>query len=269
VQIGINSYSYLWNFGLEEALEQFKQMGFRSVELMASPPHIYTPTLGEDVIRRVRQTIERLDLQLVALNPISLDINLASVNEDVRRFTVDRYKQLIALAHEWDVPFVIVPPGRLNPLAPPDPEWIWSQAKPGYEAIIEYAERKNVTLLLENVPSLFIQTAEDVMRVLNELKSDHFGSVYDVANGYMVEDPADGIRKLGSLIRHVHLSDTRKTQWLHDVIGAGEIDFASVHQALEDIHFDGVCMLEVIHREPSRAIPDSVRHLESSGWLLR
>ena len=266
MKIGVNTYPYLWKTSLPDAFRSIRAMGITEVEILASPPQLWPRALKVEERLEIQRTMEETGIRLVALNPPGQDINMASPHPDMRAYTVDIYKQLIDLAFDWKAPFIVMPPGRLHPLLPPDFEWVWKQCKPDFLRLIDYAERHGVTLLLENIPSLFLQTAEEIAWAIDDLGSNRIGAIYDVANGFMSEDPAKGIAILREKIKLVHLSDTTRRKWEHNKIGDGDVDFFSVYKALREIEYEGACLLEIIHPDATEGIESSIETLKAIGW---
>jgi sugar phosphate isomerase/epimerase len=268
MKIGINTYPFLWTASVKEAFQKVKQLGFQEIEILTSPP--FFPLSDQDMMKpkEFNLLVEQAGVRIHSLNIPGQDINLASPFEEMRQFTVNQYRKLIDFAQATNTPYIVMPPGRLHPLLPPDFEWVWKITKPHLEELVEYAEKKGVSLLIENIPSLFLQSAEQIHWVTEEVKSDQFGVIYDVANGFMVENPVEGIYKLKDKIKLVHLSDTTKEKWSHNVIGNGSVDFGSIYHALSDIKFDGLCMLEIIHPEAENGILSSVNQLKQNGWVI-
>jgi sugar phosphate isomerase/epimerase len=268
VRIGINTYPFLWTSTVGDAFPKIKSMGFNDIEVLTSPPFFPLSENGRMKASDFNNLVEQANVNICSLNIPGQDINLASPFEEMREFTVNQYLKLIEFAEQTSTPFIVMPPGRLHPLLPPDFEWIWKITKPYLEELVEYAEKKGVTLLIENIPSLFLQTAEQINWVTDEIKSNHFAVVYDVANGFMVEDPSEAIYLLKDKIKLVHLSDTTKEKWGHNVIGSGFVDFAGIGKALSEVRYDGICMLEIIHPEAEKGIISSVEHLQNNGWVI-
>ena len=268
MKIGINTYPFLWNSTLEDAFSRIKEIGFNQIEILTSPPFFPLSDRGLIKTDLFNQLVEKYKVNIHSLNIPGQDINLASPYEEMREFTVNQYWKLIEFAEKTNVPFIVMPPGRLHPLLPPDFEWIWNITKPHIEDLVEYAEKKGVTLLIENIPSLFLQTAEQIDWVTNEIKSDHFAVIYDVANGFMVENPVEGINRLKDKIKLVHLSDTTKKKWGHNIIGSGSIGFSNIYRKLLEINYSGICMLEIIHPEAENGLISSLDYLKKEGWIL-
>jgi len=70
------------------------------------------------------------------------------------------------------------------------------------------------------------------------------------------DEPAETVRRLGKLIRHVHLEDIAPTRVHHHMIpGEGVIDFRSTLAALQEIGYDGWVTIELYtcHENPDHA----------------
>ena len=86
----------------------------------------------------------------------------------------------------------------------------------------------------------------------------------------MKDEPPETIRRLGKLIRHVHLEDIAATRVHHHMIpGEGAIDFGATLAALKDIGYDGWVTIELYtcHENPDYAAKiarDRVLHIAKS-----
>jgi sugar phosphate isomerase/epimerase len=64
------------------------------------------------------------------------------------------------------------------------------------------------------------------------------------------------VRRLGKLIRHVHLEDIAPTRVHHHLIpGEGAIDFGAALKALKEVNYDGWVTIELYtcHENPDHA----------------
>lgn len=77
-------------------------------------------------------------------------------------------------------------------------------------------------------------------------------------------DPAELIRRYRDRVRHVHLKDVRSSPLEFLPLGAGEIDFAAVLGALEEIGYDGwlVVELDSYDGDPREAAAQSKTYLD-------
>jgi len=63
----------------------------------------------------------------------------------------------------------------------------------------------------------------------------------------------------------VHLSDASAKRWAHEPVGLGTVDFATIFRTLDEIAFDGACILEVVTPTPLPDIEASLDALASAG----
>jgi len=270
LKLGTAQYTYLWDYSLKESLRRIRDFGFKYIELMTTPPHFWPRQFTREQRESLRSLIERMDLELTAINPTFLDINLASPNPGFREESVKQIKEQIALAHDLGARILVVIAGRRHPLLAPPVEVVWKKfARDSMMRCVEYAEAKRVIFGLENGPSLFIDRTERMDFVFRQVKCPWMKFVYDVANASMVEPIVPGLERIKDHLIHVHLSDTESQTWAHHPVGMGRIDFLSIAKKLDEIHFSGVSILETTYGEdPDGGISKSIEKLTPLGWQL-
>jgi sugar phosphate isomerase/epimerase len=268
LKLGTAQYAYLLNYTLDFTLKEIKALGFRYLELMTAAPHIWPPAFDQNQRKSLRNQIETLGLELVAVNPTFLDINMASPNPGMREESVRQIMDQITLAHDLGAKLIVVIIGKRHPLIAYPVEVVWEKfAKEGILRCVEHAEKMNVIFGLENGPSLFIDTVDRMRFVLNEVRSSHMKAVFDVANASVVEPIVPALDKIKGDLVHVHLSDTDLQNWAHAGIGEGKIDFLPIAEKLREINYQGISILETtMPNEPKVSIIDSVEKLTRLGW---
>jgi sugar phosphate isomerase/epimerase len=270
LKLGTAQYAYLFNYTLEQTLKEIKEMGFRYVEIMTAPPQIWPRSFGRRQRKDLRKLIEQLGLELVAVNPTYLDINMASPNPGMREESVKQIMEQITLANDLGAKLVVVIVGKRHPLIAPPVEVVWEKyAKEGVLRCVEHAEKNKVVFGLEHGPSLFIDSSERMLFVLNEVRSPHMKVVFDVANASVVEPIVPALDRVKDHLIHFHLSDTDCRTWSHSSIGEGVIDFRPIAKKLMDINYSGVSILETTEPEnPKESIISSVEKLSRLGWQI-
>jgi sugar phosphate isomerase/epimerase len=270
LKLGTAQYAYLLNHSLDFALDDIKALGFRYLELMTAPPHFWPPAFDRDQRTALRKRIEGLGLELVAVNPTFLDLNMASPNPGMRAESVRQIIDQITLAHDLGARLIVVIVGKRHPLVAYPVEVVWQRfAREGVLRCVEHAEELGVIFGLENGPSLFIDTTEKMRFILDEIGSRHLKVVFDVANASVVEPILPALDRIKDELVHVHLSDTDLRTWTHSGIGEGKIDFPPIAEKLLEIGYQGVSILETtMPDEPRASIIDSVTRLTRLGWHL-
>jgi sugar phosphate isomerase/epimerase len=270
LKLGTAQYAYLLNYSLDVALSEIRTQGFRYIELMTAPPHIWPPAVNQGQRKALRNRIESLGLELVSVNPTYLDLNMASPNPGMREESVRQIIDQIILAHDLGAKLIVVIIGKCHPLIAYPVEVVWERfAKEGVLRCVEHAEKLDVIFGLENGPSLFIDTADKMRFVLNEVRSSHMKVVFDVANASVIEPIVPALDKIKEDLVHVHLSDTDLRTWTHSCIGDGKIDFLPIAEKLREIDYQGVSILETtMPDDPKVSIRDSVEKLTRLGWRV-
>jgi L-ribulose-5-phosphate 3-epimerase len=265
--LGVNTYSYIWSTPAAECLQQLDALAYREFELVLNPPHLTLDECAPGERKRLAAWLATSGLTVRSLNVPSLDHNLASPMRRMRQYSVNLFLDAIDLAADLGAAHLVVVPGRMSPLFAPPLQQRTAWMRESLDALVPHAERRGVTLALENVPFASFPDAHTLGAFVRDYASRSLAVCYDVANAHFIgESPAEGLHALRELVRLVHLSDTTRSAWRHDEAGLGDVPFSEVHAALDDIHFDGACMLEIISNEPARAIQRSHLALSAVGF---
>jgi L-ribulose-5-phosphate 3-epimerase len=115
------------------------------------------------------------------------------------------------------------------------------------------AQEVNVKIAIENVWNHFLydhqggndQTADELARFVDAFASPMVGVQFDIGNHWKFGDPAQWIRTLGKRIVKLDTKGFSRAQDKFTRITDGDIDWASVRKALEDIDFRGWVAAEV------------------------
>jgi sugar phosphate isomerase/epimerase len=270
LKLGTAQYAYLFNYTLEDTLKDIKTMGIRYIELMTAPPQIWPRSFDKRQRKDLRKLIGQLGLELVAVNPTYLDINMASPNPGMREESVKQIMEQITLANDLGAKLIVVIVGKRHPLIAPPVEVVWEKyAKEGVLRCVEHAEKNKVIFGLEHGPSLFIDSAEKMLFVLNEVGSSYMKIVFDAANASVVEPIVPALDRVKDHVVHFHLSDTDGKRWSHSPIGKGTIDFRPIAEKLMEMNYSGISILETTAPEnPTESIISSVEKLSRLGWQV-
>jgi sugar phosphate isomerase/epimerase len=161
---------------------------------------------------------------------------LGSSNESTQQAARSDLEQAIVWAAELDVQNILVPffgDGEL--ISDADLE----RATAGFKALAPIAAARGVTLCFEGTIA-----AGQVIAMAEQVASPAFGCYFDVANPVSRgQDPATELRRLGALVRQVHIKEHSPTQ--HNApLGHGFVDHAACAAALREIGYSGWLVLE-------------------------
>jgi L-ribulose-5-phosphate 3-epimerase len=275
-RFAVSTYSF-WQFRhdhlrrIERCIDLAAEMGFDGVEVL----HRQIEAESNDYLQLLKR---RAFLNGLALCGFSTHQTFLSPDADVRRKNIDHTIHCIELAHELGIPTMRVNTGtwktsknfdelmKNRGVEPPIPgstdEQGFGWVIDAYGEIVKHAERRGVTLGLENHWGLG-RTPEGVLRVVDAIRSPWLQVTLDTGN--FLEDPYDRLEQLapkaclvqmktyfgGGLWYTLDLDNRRIAQLLrrHNYCGYVSIEFEGKHdplvgvpRSLEELRkaFDGV-----------------------------
>lgn len=133
------------------------------------------------------------------------------------------------------------------------------------------AERLGVKILIENVWNHFLydheggpdQSAEPLAGYVDAFDSPWVGVQFDIGNHWKYGDPAAWIRTLDHRVKKLDIKGFSRARGEFTKITEGDIDWASVRQALRDIGFTGWVAAEVSGGGPER-LAEISRNMETA-----
>lgn len=199
----------------------------------------------------------------VSIHAPFADLNIASLNENIRQESIRQVKESIRVADFLDARVVTFHSGRYSPYS----LWFKEEAlkvnRKSMGEIVDYAKRLEVPLGLENTPEFFgaincgIQEMESILDSFGDMQ---LGMTLDVGHAHTCGDPGMFAEKLGPYLVNMHLHDNAGGNDDHLAVGDGKIDFKSFFRKLKG--YKGDFIIEVHSQE------DVWRSMERLGKLI-
>lgn len=272
LSVAASTFPFLYSHSGLDALKHLRTLGYDAFEMMIFPPHCWPRELGVRQRRAYRDWLSGEGLRLTSFCYPLLDNNPNGVDRLMRSYTLDRYREAIDLAAEWDCPYVVAIPGPVNSLINPPRQWMLDWFVAGVRELVDHTRGTGVAILLENVPFTFLPTAQDMAETA-ALIGPEVGVNFDICNSaYIREDPAAAIRMLGGLVRNVHISDSGYGEFKHERLGTGIVQPGPAAAALREIGYTGATVLEMISdalapgNDPDADYRASHAILAGHGW---
>ena len=263
----VNTYAYTMSHTAADCVSHLRGKGYSDFELMMYPGHLWPAHMNSAERSELRCHIETEDARVITLNMPNVDLNVAAAAEEMRVYTLGLLRGVITLAGDLGVPGVVLGIGKANPLFPAPTETLIGYFFQALDELLPLAGKAGTELWVENMPFSFISDADSLMNMLDRYGSDEVGFVYDVANGHFIaEDLAEGLCRVKSRLKLVHLSDTGQRIYRHDPVGYGDLDFAAIPPVLSEIGYEETAMLEIVSDDPDREIGESVDKLLMLGY---
>jgi len=266
-RFALNTYSHTLLGPLATQLPGFAQAGFRELELMMYPEHLWPPAMDAAARTALRRSLDALGLKVRTVNQPNVDINVAAASPEMRRYSLDILRSVISLGAELGAEGVVIGPGKPNPLLPAPAEQLRGWCFEALDTLLPHADACGIRLLMENMPFAFLPDAERMMATLERYGAEQIGVVYDVANAHFIgEDLEAGFARVALRLHTVHLSDTSRAAYRHDPVGIGDVDFVKALAGACAAGYRRAPVLEIISADPRRDIEDSARRLAALGW---
>ncbi|HEX3012847.1 MAG TPA: sugar phosphate isomerase/epimerase [Methanobacterium sp.] len=236
MKIGVSTLA-LFPMSLKEIMNFLESINVKYCELMLEYPY---NGIDPDLVNsyNIKTSIHA---------PLS-DVNIASLNESIRKASVEEIKNSINLASKTDSEAVVVHPGHMAFLARKFPEKIREKSLISLKECSRYAEEHGMKLCVENMPDMEGMTCKSLDE-LNELVQE-IGALMtvDVGHAHNAGVPIDEILKYDN-IGHVHLSDNDGSFDNHNAVGSKDIDFKSLFEGLKKKKFEGILVVEVTNKD--------------------
>lgn len=262
-------------YSVEQAITMIARIGYAGVELLADKPHLFAHGLDAAQVERVKRilTDSKLAVSNINANTASgyyedappepfFEPALSNPDKKLRRWRIEYTKRCIDLAKEVSATNVSITSGR-SMLGKP-PEEAVELFKDSLSEILSYAERRGIKVGIEYEPGLLLETANEVLALIEEMGSSALGVNLDVGHAYLAgENPAQVILDFSSKILNLHLEDIRGKKHYHRIPGAGDIDFLAMVEALQKIDYTGFVTVELYNHsdEPELAARESLAFL--------
>ncbi|MBX6311561.1 MAG: TIM barrel protein [Isosphaeraceae bacterium] len=121
----------------------------------------------------------------------------------------------------------------------------YQRSQANIRKLIPDAEKHGVKIAIEEVWNRFLLSPLEFVRYIDEFQSPWVGAYFDVGNVVEYGYPQEWIRELGPRILKIHIKEYKKQNRFDYPLGEGEIDWAEVRKALDDVGYQGWITAEV------------------------
>lgn len=218
---------------VERTAKALKQIGYDCLELCLELDDVRPEALDQARCIEIRAELDRIGISIA-----SLSYHADREPPDPRRANQER---AIYVAH-WMKAGILV----LNPEKTTDRERQWQEHVGRFKRFCALADDLDVTIAIEPEPLLVVGSSQDMAQMIDEVGSPRLRVNLDIGHAQVTdEDLVASIHALGSDIVHLHLEDIAGRVHRHLPFGEGDIDFAAVRQALEDIKYGGPYVVDL------------------------
>ncbi|MCD6127817.1 MAG: sugar phosphate isomerase/epimerase [Methanomicrobia archaeon] len=205
---------------LNRSIEEFRRLGLDFAEIRSD-------LIIEDI---------KSDFEFTVVHSPIYDINLASLNNLIRKASVKTLKKTIDFIYKKDIntEIFVVHAGHLtHNLGEVYLKKAWRSLRKSINELLKKGEEYSIVIGVENSQKkrdrVLIRYPEDYIRLKEEINSDFLKYVFDLghANTWKI-DLKEAIRVLGEDIVLFHLHDNNGENDSHLPLGKGSIDFSII-----------------------------------------
>lgn len=250
-RIGINNFTYR-RYSMDYFLDSADRLGVRNIELCGCHPHFTVYEQEEFPVKELAAKIKSHGIKVSAILPEQnfLPVNIAAVNDYLRRRSVEQMKFYVRNAKEFDCDKVILYPGKAfmdYPLSE-----AWKRSRESIAEIVRTAEEYEVNILLESVSNFVSSLMMDVgsvRQMIDEVDSDRLRCCVNSCTAYFAgETLEDYFKVFGEKVELIQLSDSIPDNdqliW-----GEGEQDFKQHFDTIEKYNYCGDIIMELLMEE--------------------
>ncbi len=239
------------NYDIFETIDRIADLGYKGIEIQADRPHLFPEDFDLEKLAKLKQHLIDRNLVLSNINAFTLvaieDFHHPSwieKDEKERRYRIEHTKRCIEIASYLGCPHISTEPGGKLDFF--DREKSMSLFIDGLKEVLDFAETKNVKLLIEPEPDLLLETSDHFLELIEKVNHPLLRLNLDLGHFYCVnEDPAEIIIKLKDYIEHIHIEDIRDRIHDHKILGNGDMNFDSIFKALNEINYNGFVTVEL------------------------
>jgi L-ribulose-5-phosphate 3-epimerase len=255
----ISTWSFPGDWDLRRQLEVASAAGFAGFEVaLAEDGPVSLTSTGRELVA-VRRLADKEGLVLSGLaSGLYWGANPASGSATVRRRAAEIVRRQIETAATLGIDAILVVPGAVGVDFIPGCEIVpyetaYERATDFVRAALPLAEKRRVTLAVENVWNKFLLSPLEMRAFLAQFDSERVASYFDVGNALAFGYPEQWIDILGARIARVHFKDYRRAVGTADGfcdLLSGDVDWPAVMRALHAARYAGWIAAEMIPPVP-------------------
>jgi sugar phosphate isomerase/epimerase len=229
-----------------DELEDIAVMGFDYLELTMDPPQAHYTTIRQQM-KSILRALNSHSMGVICHLPTF--VSTADLTDSIREASLQEMFNSLEVAAELGVQKVVLHPGRIGGLGLYIKEAAMALANASLTCIIGRAQELGLRVCLENMfpkYGAFVKPAdfEGILQRFPDLR-------LTLDTGHANIDGQDGgrtldfIKKFGTRIGHLHISDNLGERDDHLAVGSGGIDFLKIVHALKQCGYDDTATLEI------------------------
>lgn len=219
MKLGFSTLSILFK-PINETLDIAKRDGFELIEILSEGPYVAYRLLKDDELIRDKK---KSDIEINIHAP-TVDLNLASLNDGIRRESVKQTCQTVDIANKIGANAITIHPGKIGRDDKELRKYAIELAVESISKCVDYGkEHGKIKVSVENLPKRFSFLGNSVEEI--EYIQENTGSKITIDTGHANTcKDCEEFFKLKN-IEYFHINDNNGIKDQHLVLGEGTLDF--------------------------------------------
>ena len=249
-----------YDIPIEEQIPLIKDAGFSHVSLGADDKH--TGYLDPVRIKELKNLVSNNGLQICSIHtPLSMEMDLSSVDKDVAAKTLEVYKKCIDAAELLDAEMIIF---HAIGFADDTDDGRKGVLTEQVSSMLEYVDGRKIKLALENL--WFPHSLEILHHCFESIKDERLGFCYDSSHDNLTPEPVKILEQYGGRLIKTHISDNYGSYDDHNLPFDGIYDWDEFHRVFAGVGFKGIFLLEVeMKQERDESVAEFLREAYKRG----
>lgn len=239
-------YQYL-RYSTTKFLDKIANSVYDTVDLYLSGPQLNVFDYSLSQLLQLNRDLKKRQITVGAMTPENCvyPVNFCTQDRTTRESSLRYYQRTIDTAEFLECPRVQISTGF--GYFDQSPDEAWRLCRDSLKQLSEYAEKKHVVLMLEELKDTttnVLITSKDIARMLSEVGSSHLVGMVDTDQmTFAGETISDYMKNLGPNLQYVHFNDRG-----HTVPGDADFPMKRYYQELRDGGYTGPLSFEICDR---------------------
>jgi hexulose-6-phosphate isomerase len=250
----INHWSFPEGMPLQEIFQLASDNRFAAIELVIEEKGELSLDASPDEINRCVRLAREYGIHICGITTgLFWKYSLSAPDQETRIKSKTIVRQMIEIASRLNVETVLIVPGAVDvffdPSFIPVPyDQVYEIAQESMREVAVDAERRGVTLCLENVWNKFLLSPLEMRSFIDDIHSPNVAACFDVGNVLAFGYPEHWVPILGNRIKRVHVKDYKTSVGTSKgfcQLLAGDVHWKEVVASLRNIQYDGYLIAEI------------------------
>ena len=264
----VGTYDGLLEEFSREELDAFREEGIRYLELSINPLLRMSDEEQAEWVHDLKQRTEIAGLRVWSVHmPWSNRLDISTTNEEDRIHTIHTHIRIMELLEPLQIQKYVMHPSA-EPIMDDNRQERLANAIASLRILSEESKKFSGTIAIEVMPrTLLGNTSDEILQIIETV--DNGLEICFDTNHVLQEKPEEFVRRAGSLITTLHVSDYDGLDEKHWLPGRGIINWNQVIHELVQIGFEGPWMYEVVSREGDDPVIDAKALVETWETLKK